>query len=70
MSKYRREETPSLPKHRHCHFCGTPIELSKEYCSEKCRLDGKRISRSKMRKFILITAIVLIFYLVVILGFR
>ncbi len=67
MSKYRREEPPSMAKHKHCPVCGTPIELSKQYCSDKCRQEGRRVSRSRTRNFILITGGVFFFYILFLL---
>ncbi|HEY4822827.1 MAG TPA: DUF2116 family Zn-ribbon domain-containing protein [Candidatus Bathyarchaeia archaeon] len=67
MSKYRREEPPSMTKHKHCPVCGTPIELSKQYCSDKCRQEGRRVSRSRTRNFILITGGVFFFYILFLL---
>jgi len=63
LSKYRREEPVALPKHRHCTVCGTPTELKQEYCSDKCRVAGKKIQRTKMRNIIVITGLVFVFYI-------
>jgi len=70
LSKYRREEPATVPKHRHCPVCGTPTELKQEYCSEKCRVEGKRIQRAKMRNIILITGLVFVFYIAFLLFVR
>jgi len=63
VSKFRREEPPSLPKHKHCPVCGTPIDLAKQHCSDKCRVEARRLSRSRTRTFILITGGVFFFYI-------
>ncbi|HZY47295.1 MAG TPA: DUF2116 family Zn-ribbon domain-containing protein [Candidatus Bathyarchaeia archaeon] len=70
MSKYRREEPSTIPKHRHCSVCGTPTELKQEYCSEKCRVEGKRVQRSKMRNIVVITGLVFVFYIAFLLFVR
>ncbi len=62
MSKYRGD-APSLPKHKHCPVCGNPIDLSKDYCSDKCRVEAKKSSRARTRNFIIITGAVFTFYI-------
>ncbi len=66
MSKFRREEPPSLAKHKHCPACGTPIELNKQYCSEKCRQANRSLSRSRTRNFILITVGIIVFWIILV----
>ena len=66
MSKYRAE-APSLPKHKHCPVCGTPIDLSKDYDSDKCRLAAKKTQRARTRNFIIITGAVFVFYILFLL---
>ena len=67
MSRPRRDEPISLPKHKHCPVCGTPIDLGKQYCSEKCRVEGRRVTRARTRNFILITGGIFIFYILFLL---
>ncbi|HEX9196221.1 MAG TPA: DUF2116 family Zn-ribbon domain-containing protein [Candidatus Bathyarchaeia archaeon] len=68
MSKYQRGDPPALPRHRHCNSCGSPVDMGKEFCSDKCRVAYKRSSRAKTRTFILVIAAVLIFYLFIVFG--
>jgi len=37
--------------------------LKQEYCSDKCRIAGKKIQRTKMRNIIVITGFVFVFYI-------
>jgi predicted nucleic acid-binding Zn ribbon protein len=63
LSKYQREQPSTVPRHRHCGVCGTPTDLKQEYCSDKCKVQGKKIQRTKMRNIILITGAVFVFYI-------
>jgi len=62
LSKYRGD-APSLPKHKHCSVCGNPIDLSKDYCSDKCRVAAKKTQRARTRNFVIITGAVFAFYI-------
>ncbi len=71
MSKYQREEPGALRKHKHCPICGTPIEMNKEFCSDKCRLQGRKTARSRTRTFLLITVAIIVFYVIfIIVNFK
>ncbi len=71
MSKYRREEPTTTTKHKHCPVCGTPIDMGKEFCSDKCKGENRRTGRARTRNFLLITGAVVFFYVVfLILQFR
>src|SRR5438309_3452963 len=50
LTKYATaQEQQRVAKHKHCTVCGTPIEITKEFCSDKCRTEHKRYSRGKVR---------------------
>ncbi len=66
MSKYRREEQAPTTKHKHCPVCGTPIDMSKEFCSDKCRLEQRKASKARTRNFLLITGAALLIFLLLI----
>jgi predicted nucleic acid-binding Zn ribbon protein len=70
VSKYRRDEPGQLVKHKHCPACGTPIDMNKEFCSEKCQAQNRKSSRAKNRTFFMITAGVIAFYVIFILVFH
>ncbi len=67
MSKYRREEPGPLPKHKHCAVCGTPVDMSKEFCSDKCKGERRTYDKKKTRNFILITGIAMTFFIILLL---
>jgi predicted nucleic acid-binding Zn ribbon protein len=55
MSKYIKQETKaSVPKHRHCAVCATPIAFEKEFCGPNCEDQFKRSERKRKYTFILI----------------
>jgi predicted nucleic acid-binding Zn ribbon protein len=58
MSKYLRPEQQkaSVPKHRHCTVCATPISMEKEFCGPTCEDQFKRSERKRKYVFILILA--------------
>ncbi|MDJ0269477.1 MAG: DUF2116 family Zn-ribbon domain-containing protein [Aigarchaeota archaeon] len=37
MSRKRRKETTSIPKHRHCPVCGISIKPENQFCSLYCK---------------------------------
>jgi len=48
LTKYATaQEQQRVPKHKHCPVCGTPIDITKEFCSDKCRTEHKRYSRGR-----------------------
>jgi predicted nucleic acid-binding Zn ribbon protein len=64
------QEQQRVPKHKHCPVCGTPIEIAKEFCSDKCRTEHKRYSRGKVRNMVLITGGVIAIYVLVLLFWK
>jgi predicted nucleic acid-binding Zn ribbon protein len=70
LSKYRKDEPASISKHRHCENCGTPVDMSKHFCGDKCRLERGRAAKSKNRNLIIIMGIVLVVYFLLIFGGR
>jgi predicted nucleic acid-binding Zn ribbon protein len=59
MSKYIKPEAKvTIPKHRHCIVCSTPISFDKEFCGPNCQDQFKR--QEKKRKYMFI-AILLMF---------
>ena len=48
MSKYLKQaEKVSVPRHRHCIVCSTPIAVEREFCSTACEDEFKRIERKR-----------------------
>ena len=41
--------------------------MGKEFCSDKCRVSYKKISRVRTRNFVMITAAIVAFYLFIVL---
>jgi len=71
LTKYATaQEQQRVPKHKHCRVCGTPIEIAKEFCSDKCRTQHTRYSRGKVRNMVLITVGVLAIYVLVLLFWK
>lgn len=55
MSKYLKPEIKaSIPKHRHCLVCSTPIPLEKEFCGPNCEDTFKKAERRRKYQFIII----------------
>ncbi len=56
MSKYlKKDESPhSIPKHRHCIICATPISFDKEFCGPNCEDQFKKAERKRKYTFIII----------------
>ncbi len=71
LTKYSSaQEQQRVPKHKHCPVCGTPIEIAKEFCSDKCRTEHKKYSRGKVRNMVLITGGVIAIYVLVLLFWK
>jgi predicted nucleic acid-binding Zn ribbon protein len=72
MSKYLKQaEKVSVPRHRHCIVCATPIGIEREFCSSNCEDEFKKAERK--RKYMMIVPILLIFPLflvLILLGHR
>lgn len=66
MSKYRRDEPAPITKHKHCPVCGTPIDMSKDICSDKCRVVQRKAGRARTRNLLLITGAALLIFLLLI----
>jgi predicted nucleic acid-binding Zn ribbon protein len=48
MSKYLKQaEKVSIPRHRHCIVCSTPIAMEREFCGSTCEDEFKRIERKR-----------------------
>jgi predicted nucleic acid-binding Zn ribbon protein len=52
MSKHQKDAAPVIVKHKHCVICSTPIPMSKDFCSEACEGENKRLSRRRKYTFI------------------
>ena len=72
MSKYLKQaEKFSVPRHRHCVVCATPIPIEREFCGSNCEDEFKRTERK--RKYMMVIPILLIFpffLLILLLGHR
>ena len=65
MSKYlKTEQRSTIPKHRHCVVCATPISYDKEFCGPNCEDRFKRAERKKKYTFILILLMFPVLFLV------
>ncbi|MGA8858139.1 MAG: DUF2116 family Zn-ribbon domain-containing protein [Candidatus Bathyarchaeia archaeon] len=55
MSKYMKQaEKVTIPKHRHCGVCSTPIEMDREFCGPMCEDQFKRSERKRKYTFIIV----------------
>jgi len=54
-------------KHKHCAVCGTPVDMSKEFCSDKCKEERRVYEKRKTRNFVLITGAMLTFFIILLL---
>jgi predicted nucleic acid-binding Zn ribbon protein len=65
MSKYmKQEERASIPKHRHCVVCSTPVSMDKEFCGPNCEDQFKRGERKRKYTFIAILLLFPVLFLV------
>jgi predicted nucleic acid-binding Zn ribbon protein len=68
MSKYLKQaEKVSVPRHRHCIVCATPISLEKEFCGSICEDQYKRVERK--RKYQLVIPMLIMFPVLFLLLF-
>jgi predicted nucleic acid-binding Zn ribbon protein len=66
MSKYLKQaEKVSVPRHRHCIVCATPIAMDREFCGSSCEDEYKRMERK--RKYMMIVPLLIIFPLFLVL---
>jgi predicted nucleic acid-binding Zn ribbon protein len=55
MSKYMKQaEKVTIPKHRHCVVCSTPISIDREFCGPMCEDQFKRSERKRKYTFIIV----------------
>jgi predicted nucleic acid-binding Zn ribbon protein len=55
MSKYMKQaEKVTIPKHRHCVMCSTPISVDREFCGQMCEDQFKRSERKRKYTFIIV----------------
>ena len=65
MSKYmKQEQKASIPKHRHCIVCSTPISIEQQFCGLSCEDEFKRAERKRKYTFIVILAMFPILFLI------
>lgn len=71
MSKYIKQEVKAtVPKHRHCVVCSTPISFDKEFCGPNCEDQFKRTERKRKYTFIVILLMFPVLFLVLTLFRR
>jgi len=70
MYKYiEQAEQSSIPLHRHCVVCATPIFTFEQFCGPECENAFKRVeSRRKYMMLLPILIIFLFFLLIFIIG--
>jgi len=65
MSKYMKPEARvTIPKHKHCLVCATPVPFEKEYCGPACEEKFKSSERRRKYMFILVLLMFPLFFLV------
>jgi predicted nucleic acid-binding Zn ribbon protein len=71
MSKYLRPEQQkaTVPKHKHCIVCATPIAFEREFCGPNCE-DQFRRSEKKRKYTQLIMMLMIPLMVVILLLFR
>jgi len=55
MSKSLKKRELTIPKHRHCGYCGLPVKATENFCSKECEDEFEKIS--KRRKYFLFLAV-------------
>ncbi len=70
VSKYQKDSTPVVVKHKHCAICSTPIPMSKDFCSTTCEDENKRLLRRRKYTFILTLAMFPVLFLLLFLFRR
>ena len=55
MSRSRKKRKLTIPKHRHCGYCGLPVKATENFCSKECEDEFEK--NSKRRKYILFLAV-------------
>ncbi len=66
MSKYLKpeEHRQTVPKHRHCIVCATPVQMEKEFCGPACEDTFRKSERKRKYTFIIILAMFPVLFLV------
>ena len=65
MSKYMKQaEKVTVPKHRHCAVCSTPVGMDREFCGSMCEDQFKRAERKRKYTFIVVLMMFPILFLV------
>jgi len=69
MSKYLKQaEKVSVPRHRHCVMCSSPISMDREFCGASCEDEFKRVEKKrKYQMFIPLLLLPLIFIILLLL---
>ena len=71
MSKYMKpEQKTSIPKHRHCIICSTPIAMDHEFCGPNCEDQFRRSERKRKYTFLIILLMFPVLFLVLALFRR
>lgn len=72
MSKYlKKEDRPTIPKHRHCVVCATPTQYEKEFCGPNCEAQFKRTERKRKYTFVVILLLFpVLFFVMTLFGRR
>jgi predicted nucleic acid-binding Zn ribbon protein len=72
MSKYLKQaEKVSIPRHRHCIVCSTPIAMEREFCSTSCEDEFKRMEKKrKYQMFIPLLLLPIVFVVLLLISHR
>jgi predicted nucleic acid-binding Zn ribbon protein len=50
----KQAEKVSIPKHKHCGVCSTPIGMDRDFCGQICEDQFKRSERKRKYTFIVV----------------
>lgn len=71
MSKYvKQAEKVTMPRHRHCVVCSSPIPMEREFCGPNCEDQFKRGERKRKYTFIGILMLFPVLFLILTLFKR
>jgi predicted nucleic acid-binding Zn ribbon protein len=63
------KQTPNVPKHSHCQYCGLPVSVNEEFCSEECQGEYAKFMKNRRNRMLLTAVPVFVLVVIIILGY-